>query len=165
MPLQPQWYNLQSKWKTSSKKNNDVSGQIQLQFSLVDPSNPSAPADQILSKFKNLIRNSDDEEEDATPTTSGDNEEAGESSREDLTRPDAIAQQRQKSKVARLKRRSIAVRAYEFCGAKDGVVGIVFIEINKVLDLPPEKNSTSKYTFLLPARSQLLTLDSDPYIL
>ncbi|EGE01971.1 phosphatidylserine decarboxylase [Trichophyton equinum CBS 127.97] len=139
---EPQWYNLQSKWKTSSKKNNDVSGQIQLQFSLVDPSNPSAPADQILSKFKNLIRNSDDEEEDATPTTSGDNEEAGESSREDLTRPDAIAQQRQKSKVARLKRRSIAVRAYEFCGAKDGVVGIVFIEINKVLDLPPEKNMT-----------------------
>lgn len=149
MPLQPQWYNLQSKWKTSSKKNNDVSGQIQLQFSLVDPSNPSAPADQILSKFKNLIRNSDDEEEDATPTTSGDNEEAGESSREDLTRPDAIAQQRQKSKVARLKRRSIAVRAYEFCGAKDGVVGIVFIEINKVLDLPPEKKQYVKiYLFI-----------------
>ncbi|KAM5444922.1 phosphatidylserine decarboxylase [Microsporum ferrugineum] len=139
---EPQWYDLQSKWKTSSKKNNDVSGQIQLQFSLIDPANPSASPDQILSRFKSLIRNSDDEDEDATPTTSGDNEEVGESSREDLTRPDDIVQQRQKSKVARLKRRSIAVRAYEFCGAKDGVVGIVFIEINKVLDLPPEKNMT-----------------------
>ncbi|KAF3491013.1 C2 domain-containing protein [Arthroderma uncinatum] len=138
----PQWYDLQSKWKTTSKKNNDVSGQIQLQFSLVDPTNPSASPEQILSRFKNLIRNSDDEDEDATPTTSGDNDEIGESSREDLSKPDDIAKQRQKSKVARLKRRSIAVRAYEFCGAKDGVVGIVFIEINKVLDLPPEKNMT-----------------------
>lgn len=121
-----------------------------MQFSLLDPSDPSASPDQILQKFKSAV-SSGDEEEDITPVTSGDNDEMDDVDENDIERQETIFEEadsqpnnaekrRRRSRIARLKRRSIAVRAYEFSGVKDGVSGIVFMEINKALDLPPEKN-------------------------
>lgn len=49
---------------------------------------------------------------------------------------------RRRLRLANLKRRSLAKRAYEFSGAKDGVSGIVFMEVIRATDLPPEKNVT-----------------------
>ncbi|KAK2741126.1 hypothetical protein FQN57_005727 [Myotisia sp. PD_48] len=126
---------------------------IQLQFTLVDPSSPTASPDEIFLKFRTLVRSSDDEEEDITPVTSGDNEEnedegdleiekdASEEN-DDPSKIETVEKRRRRLRIARLKRKSIAVRAYEFSGAKDGVLGMVFIEINKVMDLPPERNMT-----------------------
>lgn len=121
-----------------------MSGEIQLQFCLFDPSNPSASPDQIYQKFKAIIRAGEDED-DITPITSGDNDEADKDDTlyeeaDDPTKPETVEKRRRRLRIARLKRKSIAVRAYEFSGAKDGVSGIIFMEINKVLDLPPERN-------------------------
>ena len=121
-----------------------------MQFTLLDPSDPSASADQIYQKFKSAVSSGDDED-DITPVTSGDNEENDEIDENDIEteekvfeetddQPNIAEKRRRRSRIARLKRKSIAVRAYEFSGAKDGVSGIVFMEINRVLDLPPEKN-------------------------
>ncbi|KAI5296789.1 hypothetical protein KEM56_005338 [Ascosphaera pollenicola] len=59
--------------------------------------------------------------------------------------PDAALdpeKRRRRLRLARLKRRSLAKRAYEFSGARDGVSGIVFMEVLRATDLPPEKNVT-----------------------
>ncbi|KAI5288562.1 hypothetical protein KEM54_005112, partial [Ascosphaera aggregata] len=55
---------------------------------------------------------------------------------------DSPEKRRRRLRLASLKRRSIAKRAYEFSGARDGVSGIVFMEIIRATDLPPEKNVT-----------------------
>ena len=48
-------------------------------------------------------------------------------------------------RLARLRRRSIAVRAYDFAGNQHDLSGIIFMEILKVTDLPPERNSMSTW--------------------
>ena len=51
-----------------------------------------------------------------------------------------VAEKRKKKlRLARLRRKTKAM-AYEFSGGTD-VVGIVFLEIGKITDLPPERNS------------------------
>ena len=59
---------------------------------------------------------------------------------DDPTKPDSIEKRKRKRRLARLRRRSIAIRAYEFTGNSD-VAGIIFAEVVKVTDLPPERNS------------------------
>lgn len=143
--FQPTWYNLHAKLKKG--KDSDVSGQIQLQFSLHDPSNPAASPEELNARFRALVSSSDDEDE-VTPVVTPDAEDKSEDISdepiEDPTRPGAAETRRKKLRLARLRKKSIAARAYEFSGAKDGVSGIVFVEVGKVLDLPPEKNGREK---------------------
>jgi phosphatidylserine decarboxylase len=47
---------------------------------------------------------------------------------------------RRRLRLARLRRKSLAARAYQFSGSGTGVQGIVFMEIVRVTDLPPERN-------------------------
>lgn len=126
-----------------------------MQFSLLDSSNPQASSEEIFSKFKSLVIANDDEG-DITPVSSTDNEDEPSKKEEDVseetddpTKPENVARRRRKLRIARLKRKSMAVRAYEFSGAKDGISGIVFIEINKVLDLPPERNGEPATIYML----------------
>ncbi|KMU88292.1 hypothetical protein CIHG_06090 [Coccidioides immitis H538.4] len=144
--LQPKWYNLHSKSK--SGKDSDVSGQIQLQFSLFDPSNPSGSPEEISAKFRALVSSCDPEEEEVAPVVSAEtdekSEETSDDTTDDLTKPGVAEKRRRRLRLARLRNKSIAARAYEFSGAKEGVSGIVFMEVGKILDLPPERNGKKR---------------------
>ncbi|PGH18364.1 phosphatidylserine decarboxylase [Helicocarpus griseus UAMH5409] len=140
----PQWYTLHSRRKAGKKRNN-VSGEIQMQFSLFDPTNPSATPEEIYQKFRTIVSSDDDDE--VVPVVTPDTDELekeDETSDEtdDLSKPELAEKRRRRLRMARLKRKSMAARAYQFSGSRDGVSGIVFMEIVKILDLPPERNVT-----------------------
>ena len=75
----------------------------------------------------------DDEVDEKNPETSDETD--------DPTKPTKAAKEKRKRRLRmkRLKTRAKA-RGYEFTGGTD-VVGIVFLEICKITDLPPERNS------------------------
>jgi len=147
--LQPKWYNLKSKRKG---KRGVVSGEVQMQFSLVDTYNPSATGDEILQKYKSMLaaENEDDRllSRATTTDTVADLDEADrlevELTSDETDEPSKAARedkQAKKKRLARLRRKSIAVRSYEFIGKDSDVSGIIFMEIQKINDLPPESNS------------------------
>ena len=159
--IQPKWYTLKSRRK-GGKKNSEVSGEVQIQFSLIDAANPAASPEEIYHKFKSTVlaadadsedntsrlsshnKNADDDtdaeldEEDAEDGTGIDEETSDET--EDQTKPD-FEKKKKRKKLKMLRRKSRAIRAYEFTGKDSDVAGIIFLEIGKITDLPPEKNS------------------------
>ncbi|KAL3482240.1 phosphatidylserine decarboxylase-domain-containing protein [Aspergillus californicus] len=145
---QPKWYTLKSNRKPRKKKDSNVSGEILLQFSLFDPANPAATPVEIFQRFKTLINAG--EEDDYFPSVSSSTilEESGGADEEtsdetdDPTKPEVVEKRRKRLRLKRLKNKSLAARAYQFSGAGNGVQGIVFMEIVKVIDLPPERNVT-----------------------
>ncbi|PLB53391.1 hypothetical protein P170DRAFT_349459 [Aspergillus steynii IBT 23096] len=141
---QPMWYTLKS--KRSKKKDSTVSGEILLQFSLVDTSNPTATPDEVYQKFKNVVCTSEDDDEypqiPATVLGDADRDEETSDETDDPAKPEVVEKRRRRLRLARLKRKSLAARAYQFSGAGNGVQGIVFMEIVRVTDLPPERNVT-----------------------
>ncbi|KAL4765333.1 putative phosphatidylserine decarboxylase Psd2 [Aspergillus foveolatus] len=145
---QPRWYTLKSNRKPGKRKDNNVSGEILLQFSLSDPSNPTASPTEIYTRFKTLV-STGDEDEYFPPVSSstileesGDRDEETSDETDDPTKPEAVEKRRRRLRLKRLKRKSLAARAYQFSGVGNGVQGIVFMEIVKVTDLPPERNVT-----------------------
>ena len=153
--LQPKWYTLKSKRKDEKKKKGSgISGEVQLQFSMADPSNTAASPQDILQKFMFMAASSpgldgtddidfsrldsndqnDDDEDDNELETSDETEDLKDSSKLDVSE-----KKKKKLRLKRLKKKTKA-RAYEFTGGTD-VVGIVFLEISKITDLPPERNS------------------------
>ncbi|GAQ43757.1 hypothetical protein AtubIFM61612_011223 [Aspergillus tubingensis] len=143
---QPKWYTLKSKRKPTKKKDSMVSGEILLKFSLLDASNPNASPTDTYHKFKTMV-SSGDEEDDFPQIPSitlddVDREEETSDETDDPTKPEVVEKRRRRLRLKRLKRKSLAARAYQFSGAGNGVQGIVFMEIVKVTDLPPERNVT-----------------------
>lgn len=59
---------------------------------------------------------------------------------DDPTKPEIVEKRRRRLRIARLKRKSLAARAYQFSGASNGVQGVIFLEINRITNLPPERN-------------------------
>ena len=59
---------------------------------------------------------------------------------DDPAKPEVIEKRKKKLRLARLKKKT-KKRAYEFTGGSD-VTGIAFLEIEKITDLPPERNGT-----------------------
>lgn len=104
----------------------------------------------MIEKFRSLVHADEAEEieeydENDTSSTANQEEEKEDKESEpaeaaDVAKPELAEKRRRRLRLARLKRRSIAARAYQFSGAKDGVSGIVFLEVSKVFDLPPERN-------------------------
>ena len=155
--LQPCWYTLESRRKGAKKKGAKISGEVQLQFSLVDTAEPQANSRQILQKLAEMVQmdpedwREEDEEDgelsrlDSIDPDDLDEEDVDEKSPETSDEPDDPAKpsksekRQRKLRMRRLKKRAKA-RAYEFTGGTD-VVGIVFLEIGKITDLPPERNS------------------------
>ncbi|KAI4251239.1 MAG: hypothetical protein LQ352_004975 [Teloschistes flavicans] len=151
---EPKWYILKSKRKSEKKKKGTaISGEVQMQFAMADPSNPSATPPEILQKFMAMAaispgldgdeenefartgsndRNEDEDDDDNDIETSDETEESG--------KLDVNEKKQKKLRLKTLKRKSKA-KAYEFTGGKD-VVGIIFVEICKITDLPPERNMT-----------------------
>lgn len=123
---------------------------------MADPSNPSASNHDIFEKFIDLaavtpsieevggggILSLDEEnlEDDRDDEDDDDDEKDMETSDEtdDPTKPVTAEKRTKKLRLAKLKKKS-KKRAYEFSGGSD-LVGIVFLDIGKITDLPPERN-------------------------
>ncbi|RDW82977.1 hypothetical protein BP5796_04468 [Coleophoma crateriformis] len=153
--LEPKWYALKSKRK-GGRKDSNVSGEVQLAFTLFDSTDPAAPPQAVLSKFKTLVGGDDETTAPIRSTISrtntggtlgeGDEDEDGifddeETSDEtdDPTKPQSEKRKR-KLRIKGLRRKK-QLGAFELNGGSD-VVGIVFLEIGRITDLPPERNMT-----------------------
>ncbi|KAJ5106038.1 Phosphatidylserine decarboxylase-related protein [Penicillium alfredii] len=140
---QPQWYTLKSKRKPAKKKDSTVSGEILLQFSVIDSANPSASPADTYRRFKSLVcAGEGDEQLPSADLDDLDPDEETSDEADDLTKPEIVEKRRRRLRLARLRRKSLAARAYQFSGTGTGVQGIVFMEIVRVTDLPPERNVT-----------------------
>jgi len=143
LSLQPRWYPLTSK-KPDSKKDSYVTGAIQLEFSLLDKSASSADSQTLLQKLTTLVGSSQSDllEEDEMQEDEEDLDQS-----ESITPPDqetggdADKKKRRRLRIAKLKRK-VKERGYEFSNNGSAVAGVLFIEIQKCTDLPPERNAT-----------------------
>ncbi|PNS16624.1 Phosphatidylserine decarboxylase proenzyme 3 [Sphaceloma murrayae] len=160
-----QWYKLES--KKHGKKKAVVSGDVLLRFSMVDPANPNATPQQIVQKFYSVVAQ-EPLQEDAdlddlaridtveTMDPDDDDEESGETGQttpsDDSRDPIEQSEKRKRrTRLAKLKRKT-KLRAYEFSGVSD-TAGVLFIEVSKVIDLPPERNMTRT------------SFDMDPFVI
>ncbi|KAE9375185.1 phosphatidylserine decarboxylase-like protein [Stipitochalara longipes BDJ] len=158
----PKWYSLKSK-RPGGKKSSNVSGEVQLQFTLFDCTNHGATPAEVLAKFRALA-GVVDLPDVVTPTKqlsrttpSGeeedeyfDEDEEPSDETDDPTKPENVEKRRRKLRLRGLRKKK-QLSAYEFSGGSE-VVGIVFLEIRKITDLPPEKNLTRT------------TFDMDPFV-
>lgn len=130
-----------------------MTGEVLLQFSIYDPIHTSATSQQILSKFAGMVASIPDAENDLDSTISrestndrdDESDEAGEATdanndeQEDPNRSETSEKRTRRMRLARIKKRA-KQKAYEFSGMSD-LAGVLFLEISRVTDLPPEKNS------------------------
>ncbi|EHL00261.1 putative C2 domain-containing protein C31G5.15 [Glarea lozoyensis 74030] len=146
--VEPKWYPLKSK-RPGGKKDSNVTGDIQLQFSLFDPLELAASPAQVMEKFRSLTgadipetntptRQPSNGEEDGDEYFDEDEEPSDET--DDPSKPENIEKRRRKLRLKGLRKKKQAT-AYEF-NSESEVVGIVFLEIGKITDLPPERNMT-----------------------
>jgi len=167
---EPMWLKLEGRrsGRKTKKKDANVSGEILLKFTLYDPLNPSATAEQVLQKFYGVVAGTPGEDEDEDDVlgkiNSRDLDDLSEEDDEDRepsdetddgTRtpsgtPDEKQKHRRRQKIKKLKRKS-KMKVYEFSGMSD-VAGVLFLEINRITDLPPERNMTRT------------TFDMDPFV-
>ncbi|KAK7423113.1 phosphatidylserine decarboxylase [Neonectria punicea] len=162
---EPAWLALKS--KRPGKKTSVVSGEVQLKFSLKDTTNPSATPEQILAKFYALVasvtvgssRNvTPSMTPSLTPTTipsqfistsqdpTGDDDDDEDDDDlddedEDPSKPETAEKRKRRLRIKGLKRRRRR-NPYAFMSNGSDVVGIIFLEIVKITDLPPESNIT-----------------------
>lgn len=151
---EPRWYKLKSKRKAKNSKA-EVSGEVQLQFQLVDSANPAASPDDIRRRFKAHIMAEDEDDEYALSRPQsinldhiddGDDDDADSIDEADTDAQSDISSttdsKTKKKKLKMLRRKSIAVRAYQFVGKDSDIAGMIFMELLKATDLPPERNVT-----------------------
>ena len=158
---------MESRQKSSKSKGSEITGDVQLQFALADPANQSNPQ-EILERFMAFValsnpspgadeyddnrgskagsRGSDENNDDEEDDEEADLETSDET--DDPIKSGGTEKRKKKLRLARLKKKTKA-RAYEFSGGTD-VVGIVFLDIVKITDLPPERNSRYFPPFDLP---------------
>ena len=162
------WYPLKSK-RGGGKKNSNVSGEVLLQFTLYDSTNHSATAQQIFEKFKTVCGADLDNVAPETPIrqtsrSSGngilgeededhfDEDEEPSDETDDPMKPENVEKRKRRLRLKGLRKKK-QLGAYEFSGGSESaVVGIVFLDIQKITDLPPERNLTRT------------TFDMDPFV-
>ena len=157
---EPTWYRLKS--KRPGKKTSVVSGEVQLQFSLFDSTNPSATPQELLDKFQALVgavptgsrnvtpsmtpnlapttNNQDSPSDDDDDEFDEDDSDSSESDSGDDQEQDPVKRKR-RLRIRGLKKRR---RNKPYAFASDGfdVVGVIYLEVVKITDLPPESNLT-----------------------
>lgn len=183
---EPRWFPLKS--KRPGKKTSVVSGQVLLQFTLVDVAEKGLSDQQVLEKFNSFVKSASEAELSLphtsinVPSTSSkssskasatamapafslsrrptDNEEDEDEDGyddeipledEDLSKPEAAEKRKRRLRVKGLKRKR-RDNPYEFTNLAGDVVGIVFLEIRSITDLPPESNFTKT------------SFDMDPFV-
>lgn len=158
---EPQWYKLESrrKGRRKQKKDSNISGDVLVRFKLADPTNSAATPQQILQRLAGIVSDpeQDDEDEDEDEILrrvhsqaledldEEDDEKEPSDETDDGTRtPTGTTEEKQRKKrrrkLRRLRRKK-KLSGYEF-GATSDVAGVLFLEINRITDLPPEKNMT-----------------------
>ncbi|KYG42665.1 hypothetical protein M433DRAFT_397193, partial [Acidomyces richmondensis BFW] len=177
---EPRWFRLEGRrhgGRRRQKKDADVSGEVQLKFTLFDPTNTAATQHQVWQKFQRLIAPPEDNDgggdddidndnggggvgsggdrlhgvlsRDLDDVSEGDEEdeerEPSDETDEGARTPGGTLEpqqqrRRRRARLRKLKRKS-KLKAYEFNGASD-VAGVLFLEINRICDLPPERNVT-----------------------
>ncbi|RPA89242.1 hypothetical protein L873DRAFT_1832040 [Choiromyces venosus 120613-1] len=137
---EPRWLPLKS-----SRKKAQISGEIQLQFSLTDSSNEAASPEEVAAKWQAWLGNFV-----AAPNPSGDDQDPlsrdlGDDvpSDEDYEVGDteSIMARKKANKEKKKDKRIKKGGHYELNSGTD-VVGVIFLEINSITDLPPERNVT-----------------------
>lgn len=177
---EPKWYPLKS--KRQGKKSSVVSGEVFLQFSMYDKTNPGSSREEIFDKFSALVNLVPVGSRNATPlmtpslapvkspiSDSGsrspplardptdplaedddDDDEDDEdldletelSEDEDPSKPEVIEKKRRRLRIKGLRRRKRkGGNLYEFNNSTSDVVGVIYLEIQNITDLPPEPNS------------------------
>ncbi|KAI3391382.1 hypothetical protein diail_7468 [Diaporthe ilicicola] len=171
---EPKWFPLKS--KRTGKKAAKVSGEVLLQFTLYDSTNPSATDADIAAKFTALtsaVPEADPTSRNPTPTRTpilaptkpstspsppitrrptedvSDDDDAeyeifddDTPEEEDPTKPESAEKRKRRLRIKGLKRKK-RDNPYEFTnGDRNDVVGIIFLEVVKITDLPPESNFT-----------------------
>jgi phosphatidylserine decarboxylase len=128
--------------RRSGKKTGPITGAIQIQFSLYDPTNTSATPEKILDKLYGLLGTGEltADELSRVDTSDLEDEEEPVSEFEEGATPEQNAKKKRRLRLARLKRKA-KEHGYEFTGGSD-VAGVLFVEIQRITDLPPEKNGT-----------------------
>lgn len=155
----PTWYPLRSK-RRGGKKDSNVSGEVQLQFTLFDSTNHAATPQEVMEKFRVLAgvdlseiptsesvtpgrqvsrSNTGDSIGDLEDEDFDDDEEPSDET-DDPAKPENAEKRKKKLRLRGLRKKK-QLNGYEFSGESD-VVGIVFLEIGKITDLPPERNMT-----------------------
>lgn len=165
---EPKWYPLRS--KRPGKKTSVVSGEVMLQFNLLDTLNHASPHQQTMDRLMSLIRSvpegshagsasvtpaasvpaqsdplaefvEDDEEEISDYEEDSNDEGEGEVESEDASKPETAEKRRRRLRIRGLKRKNRR-RAYAFTNTDSDVMGIIYLEICRITDLPPESNLT-----------------------
>ncbi|KAL5119979.1 phosphatidylserine decarboxylase [Pleosporales sp. CAS-2024a] len=149
---EPRWFKLES--RRTGKKKSVVTGEIQIQFSLVDTSNPSAPADQLMHKFLAIAAHShspDDDEADMllradsnhTDADDDEDDDSDDEPQDESHKAEKREKRRKRLRMARLKKNAkhMSPSGYEYSSNGD-VAGVLFLEIQRITDLPPERNVT-----------------------
>ena len=192
---EPRWYPLKS--KRPGRKTGVVSGEVLLQFTLIDAADRTASSQQVMEKFANFVRttapdatpdaeevstrsrrmpglglpklgsrrgsstpvptsapaltrrasNTGDEYDD--PDDAYDDEPSPED--EDPNKPEAAEKRKRRLRIKGLKKKR-RENPYEFINGGNDVLGIVFLEIKNITDLPPESNLIKT------------TFDMDPFV-
>jgi phosphatidylserine decarboxylase len=140
---QPKWYPLES--KRPGKKTGIVTGAVQLQFSVIDPYNQAASESDVIQRLLTLLgtSNSDLAEEDLSQGHDDEESEPLEPSQstdQDVSAETSEKRKKRRLRIARLKK-SVKERGYEFTNGSQ-IAGILFVEIQRITDLPPERNGT-----------------------
>lgn len=147
----PRWYPLKSK-RPGGKKSSNVSGEVQLQFTMYDATALGATPQHVFEKFWSIagidpevlaasrtysntqsLLDDDDEDDDDVEDPSDETD--------DPSKPEQAEKKRRRLRIKGLKKRKKHLSSYEFSGDSE-VVGIVFLEIGNITDLPPERNVT-----------------------
>ncbi|KAM0492072.1 hypothetical protein ACHAP8_010184 [Fusarium lateritium] len=160
---EPTWYRLKS--KRPGKKTSVVSGEVQLQFSLFDSANPSATQQEILEKFQALVGTAPAGSRNVTPSMTPnlgpgaapqsaanaqdspsddefdeDDSDSSESESGDDQDQDPTKRKR-RLRIRGLKKRR-RNNPYAFASNGFDTVGVIYLEVVKITDLPPESNLT-----------------------
>ena len=181
--IPPKWFPLKS--KRPGKKTGVVSGEVLLQFRLLDNSNKDATPEQMYNKFTAIAKAAPATESSRNPTPARtpvlapvagkgktpspspplsrrptDLEDEDEydvyddetPEDEDSSKPEAVEKRKRKLRIKGLKRKK-RENPFEFTNGGSDVVGIVYLEIANITDLPPESNLTRT------------TFDMDPFVI
>lgn len=102
-------------------------------------STPGADEDEENRVLKMSSRGSDGYNDDEEDDEEDEKDLETSDETDDPIKAGGTEKRKKKLRLARLKKKTKA-RAYEFSGGTD-IVGIVFLDIGKITDLPPERNS------------------------
>ncbi|KAG0129346.1 phosphatidylserine decarboxylase-domain-containing protein [Tuber indicum] len=137
---EPRWFPLKS-----SRKKAQISGEIQLQFSLSDSSNEAAPPEEIAAKWQawqgNFVTTPNPSGDDQDPLSQDLGDELPSEDDDEVGDTESIMAGKKTKKGKKKDKRIKKGGHYELFNGTD-VVGVIFLEINSITDLPPERNVT-----------------------